>query len=128
MTALPTTTYRAPSTHSPRHLCFTLPISQFRRARARLLLALLVLLSLYTLSPRRTFPVPWLSRPRLPPTPPLLPLPPFPLDKGMAAIAEWESALPQSEVSPIDAQGGERYLRFLNERLGIGFNNQLQEM
>ncbi|KAF8462227.1 hypothetical protein JB92DRAFT_3150395 [Gautieria morchelliformis] len=131
MAALPTTT------HPPA----TPPISRWRLPRHRILVALvllsslLVLLSLYTLSSapgidavRRTFTAISQSHARPPPTPPPAspPLPPFPVDRGMATIIEWESALPQ--LAPLDIHGGGRYLRFLNEAWGVGFNNQLQEM
>ncbi|KAF8506205.1 hypothetical protein JB92DRAFT_735190 [Gautieria morchelliformis] len=112
------------------------PLTRRRRRPLRLgrfLVALLVLLSLYAFSPRisalrRTSTALPGSHIRPPPTPPPPPppFPPFPVDKGMSAITEWESALPQ--IAPLDIHGAERYLRFLNENWGVGFNNQLQEI
>jgi hypothetical protein len=106
---------------------FTRPMSRFLRHRLRLL-ALIVLCTLYILSSQSRFDAvrsAFISHSLPHAHSPPRPLLPFPVH--MSAIAEWESALPQSEVSPTDAQGGERYLRFLNDNWGVGFNNQLQE-
>ena len=68
------------------------------------------------------------------PTTTLTPPPPFPIEGGMGAIMEWEASLLMNGTSGgegrsgTDGEHGERYLRFLNENWGVGFNNQLQEM
>lgn len=119
-----------------------LPFFRLRRPRPRLLFMVFFFCAVYAVASQRNIdtlrrslvlPLKIVNPPSpLPPPapapPPPPPLPPLPFDEGMVGITHWEETLPQNTVTVSDIQGEERYLRYLNENWGVGFNNQLQEM
>lgn len=107
---------------------YSVYVPRCRRPRPRLLVILVIFCLLYASASQRVLAVVRRTLALRPPArsmyPPPPPLPPLPLDQGMAAIASWEASLPSRNVTT----DNERYLRYLNENWGVGFNNQLQEM